>query len=55
MGLTRVLQGGHFVSDVLWAGAIDYFVAVMLWKILIERDSVVQLPAEQTVPAEHNS
>ncbi len=55
MGLTRVLQGGHFVSDVLWAGAIDYFVAVTLWKILIGHDSVVQLPAEQTVPAERNS
>lgn len=28
MGFTRVLQGGHFISDVLWAGAIVYFVAV---------------------------
>ncbi len=47
MGLTRVLQGGHFVSDVLWAGAIDYFVAVTLWKILIRNDSAPQLLSEQ--------
>ncbi len=35
MGFTRVLQGGHFLSDVLWAGAIVYFVGVALERILI--------------------
>ena len=38
MGVTRVMQGGHFVSDVLWAGAIVYFVAVALWKLVLSRD-----------------
>ena len=36
MGLTRVLQGGHFLSDVLWAGAIVYFVGVALDRFLIQ-------------------
>ena len=60
MGLTRVLQGGHFVSDVLWAGAIDYFAAVALWKILLRGNSGSQLPSEPTFaekkrPAEKRS
>ena len=38
MGLTRILQGGHFASDVLWAGAIVYFVAVGLSRLLIRHD-----------------
>jgi lipid A 4'-phosphatase len=38
MGFTRVLQGGHFVSDVLWAGAIVYFVGVVLAHMLIPND-----------------
>jgi lipid A 4'-phosphatase len=38
MGFTRVLQGGHFTSDVLWAGAIVYFVAVGLSRFLIRDD-----------------
>ena len=36
MGFTRVLQGGHFLSDVLWAGAIVYFVGVALDRFLIQ-------------------
>ncbi|WP_010582770.1 phosphatase PAP2 family protein [Schlesneria paludicola] len=38
MGVTRVLQGGHFLSDVLWAGIIVYFVAVALAWLLIRFD-----------------
>ena len=34
MGFTRVLQGGHFVSDVLWAGIIVYLVGVGLSKLI---------------------
>ena len=61
MGLTRVLQGGHFVSDVLWAGVIDYFVAVALWKILLRDDSAPSFLsqqkrlAEQKLPADQKS
>lgn len=38
MSVTRVLQGGHFVSDVLWAGIIVYFVAVALAWLMIRFD-----------------
>ena len=35
MGLTRIVQGGHFVSDVLWAGALVYLTGTALaWVIL---------------------
>ncbi|MEI8381177.1 MAG: phosphatase PAP2 family protein [Planctomycetota bacterium] len=35
MGLTRVVQGGHFISDVVWAGGMVYFTGVALsWLIL---------------------
>lgn len=36
MGVTRVVQGGHFVSDVLWAGTIVYLTgAALAWLLLI--------------------
>ena len=35
MGFTRVMQGGHFVSDVLWAGIIVYLVGVGLDRLLL--------------------
>ena len=34
MGCTRIMQGGHFLSDVIWAGAIVYFVGVGLTKLM---------------------
>lgn len=40
MGLTRVLQGGHFPSDVLWAGAIVYFVAVGLARLILKEEII---------------
>ncbi|MCF6187602.1 MAG: phosphatase PAP2 family protein, partial [Desulfobulbaceae bacterium] len=30
VGLARMLQGGHFLSDVLWAGGIVYLVGGIL-------------------------
>ncbi len=30
MGLARIAQGGHWVSDVLWSAAVVYFTAVIL-------------------------
>lgn len=35
MGAVRVIQGGHFVSDVVWAGAIVYFTGVILSRALL--------------------
>jgi len=30
MGITRIVAGGHFPSDILWAGGIVYFTALLL-------------------------
>jgi lipid A 4'-phosphatase len=30
MGIARMAAGGHFVSDIIWAGAIVYFTALIL-------------------------
>lgn len=49
MALVRVIQGGHFVSDVLSSAAIVYFTAVILSRI------VLQPSATQTMIAEHQS
>lgn len=35
MAATRVVQGAHFASDVLWAGAIVYFTGVALSRLLL--------------------
>ena len=34
IGFARMLQGGHFASDVLWAGGIVYLVALIFYKWL---------------------
>jgi lipid A 4'-phosphatase len=34
MGLARMVQGRHFASDVLWAGAIVYLTAVIVYAVL---------------------
>lgn len=44
MGLTRVVQGGHFVSDVLWAGGLVYFTsAALAWLILRNDDRSAEI------------
>jgi membrane-associated PAP2 superfamily phosphatase len=35
MGFTRIMQGGHFLSDVLWAGLIVYLVGVILARLML--------------------
>lgn len=34
LGLTRIVQGGHFASDVVWAGGLMCGTAVVLQKVL---------------------
>ncbi len=34
IGIARMLQGGHFASDVLWAGGLVYLVALVFYKWL---------------------
>ena len=40
MGLTRVIQGGHFVSDILWAGALVYLTGAALAWIILRNDDL---------------
>lgn len=35
MGLCRVVQGRHFVSDVLWSGAIVYFTCMLVYTLFL--------------------
>ena len=34
LGLTRIIQGGHFVSDVFWAGSLMCFTVATLHLLL---------------------
>lgn len=34
IGLARMIQGGHFASDVLWAGGFVYLTAILSWYAL---------------------
>jgi len=34
MGVARMVQGGHFPSDVLWAGGMVYLVGLSLYYLL---------------------
>jgi len=34
IGLARIAQGGHYLSDVLWAGALVYLVSYMVYRIM---------------------
>jgi len=39
MGTGRMIQGGHFLSDVLWAGALTYLTGLILYYIFrFDRD-----------------
>lgn len=51
MGFTRVLQGGHFLSDVLWAGMIVYLVGVGLSRWMFPVNDVAQINLEQKAAA----
>lgn len=49
MGVARMIQGGHFPSDVLWAGGIVYLVGLSLY-YLLRLDRGVLLPEKVLVP-----
>ena len=44
MGLTRVVQGGHFVSDVLWAGGLVYFTGTALSWLILRNENSSEIP-----------
>jgi len=45
MGLTRVVQGGHFVTDVLWAGALVYLTGAVLSWLILRNEGLQPQPA----------
>ena len=51
MGLGRMCQGGHFFSDVIWAGAIMYFLSLLLYYDLqLHRGVVRDLVSVKSTP-----
>ena len=50
MGFTRVLQGGHFVSDVLWAGIIVYFVGIALSRFMFHQEFDEEFESDSSRP-----
>ncbi len=53
MGFTRVMQGGHFLSDVLWAGTIVYLSGVGLaWLLLQQRVFPAEIKQSAVVSSE---
>jgi lipid A 4'-phosphatase len=54
LGLVRLAQGGHFLSDVLFAGLVMYFVVQVhrgLWvSMIMLRRRGVEVPLRPLVP-----
>jgi lipid A 4'-phosphatase len=50
MGVARMCMGGHFFSDVVWAGGIIYFVALVLYYDLGLHRGLIRDPATQKTP-----
>ena len=38
MGLSRIVQGGHYLSDVIWSLAIVYFTAWVVHALLLSAE-----------------
>ncbi len=52
LGVTRIVQGGHFVSDVLWSGALMCFTAAtlqILLQVTVPADAPGQAPVVETI------
>ena len=48
LGATRIIQGGHFLSDVLWSGSLMCF-------LVAAPQAVLPTPASPNTAASHNS
>jgi lipid A 4'-phosphatase len=53
IGMARIVQGGHFASDVIWAGGIVYLVAVSAY-YLLKMDKTIFLISEIQLPVKRN-
>tara|TARA_R110002096_G_scaffold71295_8_gene170420 strand:- start:2737 stop:3807 length:1071 start_codon:yes stop_codon:yes gene_type:complete len=47
MGIARMAKGGHFFSDVVWAGAVCYFTAMGLFYLLKLHRGVWRVPKDR--------
>ncbi len=47
IGLARIAQGGHFLSDVLWSGGITYLTATLLYYDVLKIPQLTQKAASQ--------
>lgn len=51
IGLTRIAQGRHFPSDVIWSGALVYFTALVLYYALgLHRQATAESTVELAAP-----
>lgn len=52
IGLARIAQGGHFLSDVIWSGGITYFIAAFLYYdiLKIPEKSEKEIDKETSIP-----
>lgn len=50
MGFARMVQGGHFLSDVLWAGGVVYLVGLVLYYLLRLDEIDIVAAKEPAVP-----
>ena len=53
IGMARIVQGGHFASDVIWAGGIVYLVAVSAY-YLLKMDKTIFLKSDVKLPIKRN-
>jgi len=49
IGLARIIQGGHFTSDVIWAGFIIYLISLVFYDLLKLRRFLFYKVTEQTI------
>jgi len=53
MGIARMVQGGHFPSDVLWAGGLVYLVGLALYYLLrLDQGAPVSLDSDELPQSE---
>ena len=55
IGLARVAQGGHFLSDVLWAGGITYFLATLLYYDILKIPLINNMQADSAFESQKST
>ncbi len=50
MGFARIVQGGHFASDIFWSGGLVYLTGAFIFYIMNLHHFLLYCPTEQKVP-----